>query len=325
MKLLKSIVVMLGLAAAAASSVSWAADDSSVPPALTAPSLNPSPKKEFEWSDVGNTPYRAARLDPRMLYTLFVPRNYDEYGTKEYWLIVVVHGTERDAAGYRSRYAKFAEDHDAIVLAPLFAANTQQSNDLENYKLIDFQNTRYDLVLLSMVDEIASKYRLRDSRFLMFGFSGGGHFAHRFLYLHPHRLLGVSIGAPGVVTLLDDKSDWWIGVRDVLPRFGVKMNLPAMRKVPVQMVVGANDNVEIPGDIDKASAYWMGEGVKGAHFNAAGKSRVDRMVNLKRSFEAAGINVRHDIVPGAAHESEKLDAQVQDFFGKILERAGKAR
>jgi hypothetical protein len=65
--------------------------------------------------------------------------------------------------------------------------------------------------------------------------------------------------------------------------------------------------------------------VKGAHFNAAGKSRVDRMVNLKRSFQAAGIDVRHDIVPGAAHESEKLDAQVQDFFGEILERAGKAR
>lgn len=325
MRLLKSILMTLALATIVASGASAATDDSAVPPTVTAPSLDPNPKPSFEWSDRGNTPYRAARLDPRLLYTLFVPRDYDEFGDKEYWLIVVVHGTERDAAGYRSRYAKFAEQHDAIVLAPLFAANTQDSNDLENYKLLDYRGTRYDLVLLSMIDEVAAKYRLRDHRFLLYGFSGGGHFAHRFFYLHPHRLLGVSIGAPGVVTLLDDKNDWWVGVRDVLPRFGIKMNLRAMRRVPVQMVVGADDNKLFPGEVDKASAYWMGEGVKGADFNAAGQSRVDRMVNLKRSFEAAGIAVRHDIVPGAEHEPEKLDAQVQDFFGKILDRASKAR
>ncbi len=145
----------------------------------------------------------------------------------------------------------------AIVLAPLFAANTQAVERSRELQADRFPSTRYDLVVAQHGRRGRIEYRLRDSRFLMFGFSGGGHFAHR-LYLHPHRLLGVSIGAPGVVTLLDDKSDWWIGVRDVLPRFGVKMNLPAMRKVPVQMVVGANDNVEIPGDIDKSSAYWMG-------------------------------------------------------------------
>jgi len=260
-----------------------------------------------------------------MLYTLYVPRNYDENSNKEYWLVVLIHGTERDAAGYRSRYARFADEHDAIVLAPLFAANTQDSNDLENYKLIDYKGTRYDLVLLSMVDEIAAKYRLRDSRFLMFGFSGGGHFAHRFFYLHPHRLLGVSIGAPGVTTLLDDQSDWWVGVRDVLPRFGIKLNVPAMRRVPVQMAVGSEDTAVYPGAIPKSSPYWMGEGVKGANFNAAGETRVERMHVLKKNFETAGISVRLDIVPGAAHESEKLDGQVQDFFAKILDRANQAR
>lgn len=283
------------------------------------------PKKEFVWSDLGRTPYRAARFDPRLLYTLFVPRDYDEYGDKEYWLVVVVHGTERDAAGYRDRYSKFAEQHDAIVLAPLFAANTQESNDLENYKLIDYHGTRYDLALLSMIDEVGSKYRLRSDRFLLFGFSGGGHFAHRFFYLHPHRLLGVSIGAPGVVTLLDERSDWWVGVRDVLPRFGAKLNLPEMRRVPVQMVIGAEDTELFPGRIDRQDAYWMGENVPGADFNAAGKNRVERMLNLKRSFERAGINVRHDVVPGAAHDSEALDGPVQSFFGEILDRAARAQ
>ena len=33
-------------------------------------------------------------------------------------------------------------------------------------------------------------------RFALFGYSGGGHFVHRFFMLHPQRLWALSIGAP---------------------------------------------------------------------------------------------------------------------------------
>lgn len=66
----------------------------------------------------------------------------------------------------------------------------------------DRARRQFDHVLLAMVDEIAP-LPLAAGRFLMHGFSGGGHFAHRFFSLHPRRLLGASIGAPGMVTLLD--------------------------------------------------------------------------------------------------------------------------
>lgn len=316
------LICMAVAGAYASSTLAQTASESKSSPWLSS-TVNLSAKsvREFSWSDLQGTPFRASRLDPRLLYTLYVPKDYDEYGDKTYWLTVVVHGTERSPAEYRDRYAKFAEEQGSIVLAPLFAANTQDSNDLENYKLIDYRGTRYDLVLLSMIDEVAAKYRLRSHRFLLFGFSGGGHFAHRFFYLHPHRLLGVSIGAPGVVTLLDDRNDWWVGVRDVYRRFGVKMNLPALRRVPVQMVIGSEDKEAWDLPIDAGSPYWMGQGVASADFNAAGKTRLERMVRLKQSFEGAGIAVRHDIVPGAAHESDALDERVQGFFRQALQRA----
>ena len=44
-----------------------------------------------------------------------------------------------------------------------------------------------------------------------FGFSGGAQFAHRFLYIHPGRLRAVSLGAPGLVTMLDETRAWWVG------------------------------------------------------------------------------------------------------------------
>jgi len=317
-----SLVCIVVAIACASSALAQAAPESKSSPWLSSTvNISASSPREFSWSDLRGTPFRASRLDPRLLYTLYVPKDYDEYGEMTYWLTVVVHGTERSAVDYRDRYAKFAEEQGSIVLAPLFAANTQGSNDLENYKLIDYQGTRYDLVLLSMIDEVAAKYRLRSHRFLLFGFSGGGHFAHRFFYLHPHRLLGVSIGAPGVVTLLDDRKDWWIGVRDVYRRFGVKVNLPAMRRVPVQMVIGSEDKEAWDLPINAGSPYWMGKDIAGADFNSAGKTRLERMVSLKQSFEHAGISVRHDVVPGAAHESEALDTRVQDFFRQALQRA----
>ncbi len=52
--------------------------------------------------------------------------------------------------------------------------------DLANYKRIEFQGIRFDHILLSMIDEVAAKYRLKSNRALMYGFSGGGQFCQRF-------------------------------------------------------------------------------------------------------------------------------------------------
>ncbi len=89
---------------------------------------------------------------------------------------------------------------------------------------------RYDHILLAMVDEVGERLGRTFADFMLFGFSGGGHFAHRFFYLHPQRLSAVSIGAPGAVTLIDDQRDYWVGTRDLAARFGTAIDLPAMRK-----------------------------------------------------------------------------------------------
>lgn len=213
---------------------------------------------------------------------------------------------------YRDAFADFAEANGVIVLCPLFPANICFPGDLSSYKMLRAGDLHYDAVMLDMIAEMQEKYRIEGDRVMMYGFSGGGHFTHRFLYLHPERLLAASIGAPGVVTLLDFDHDFWVGVRDFEKVFGKAVDLEAMRKVAVQMVIGGDDLETWEITIKPDDAWYM----PGA--DLAGATRNDRMRALKRSFEQHGIAVRHDIVPGIAHDDRELIGQVKDFFAETL-------
>lgn len=260
----------------------------------------------------GRTTMFACRADQRFSYCLYVPESYDEAASQTYPLAVVVHGTDRTAQAYRDLFADFAEAQQCIVLAPLFPAGVIEPGELSSYKFIAFHDIRFDHLLLAMIDEVAALYRIEADRFLLHGFSGGGHFAHRFFYLHPQRLLGVSVGAPGMVTLLDRDRDWWVGVRDLEARFGIALDEAAMRHVPVQMVVGAEDTETWEIAIAPGSPLWM------AGADLAGANRQDRMRALKASFERVGIGVRHDVVPGVAHNGYLVLDPVKAFFADAL-------
>lgn len=262
----------------------------------------------------GHTSLFASQYDQRFSYCLYVPSSYREGGEDIYPLTVVVHGTERGAQRYRDEFADFGEEHQSIILAPLFPCGIDQPGELNNYKFIDYHGIRFDRILLAMLDEVAALYRLAADRFLLHGFSGGGHFAHRFYYLHPHRLSAVSIGAPGLVTLLDPDRDWWVGTRGMEQRFDRTLDLDEMRRVPVQMVIGGEDTDTWEITLSESDDLWMDGG------NDAGVTRLDRLASLKHSFIRAGIDVRYDIVPGVGHEGFDILEPVKEFLATELRR-----
>lgn len=268
--------------------------------------------RKLSYYDFGHTTVYASRLDPRFPYCAYVPDDYEEDGEKTYPLAVIVHGTERGMQAYRDAFADFAEANGVIVLCPLFPANICFPGDLSSYKMLRDGDLHYDAVMLDMIAEMQEKYRIAGDRVLMYGFSGGGHFTHRFLYLHPERLLAASIGAPGVVTLLDFDHDFWVGLRDFEKVFGKPVDLDAIRKVAVQMVIGGDDRETWEITITPDDAWYM----PGA--DLAGANRNDRMLALKKSFEQHGIAVRHDIVPGITHDDRQLISKVKDFFAETL-------
>jgi poly(3-hydroxybutyrate) depolymerase len=267
--------------------------------------------------DLGATAMFAAKADPRFHYCLYVPPCVGE--GRKVDLLVAVHGTGRTSfLDFRDGFAEFGRWNDCAILCPIFPVGVRGDGNRSGYKYIAEGDIRYDRLLIAMVEEVAAKYGQDWSQFALFGFSGGGHFTHRFAILHPERLWAASIGASGSVTLLDPTRDWWVGIRDLKQRFGIEFNAAALRRVPVQMLVGDADLETWEITHKPGGSFWM----EGA--NDAGRTRPERLESLRRSFEAAGVQVRFDLLPGVSHERMKALGKVQDFLAGVL-KARRAR
>jgi poly(3-hydroxybutyrate) depolymerase len=255
---------------------------------------------------LGRTPFFAARDDQRFCYAMYIPSGFRSM-TEPLPLLVAVHGTARRAESTRDSFIDFAEQNGVAVLAPLFPGGIDDPNDLHNYKVIDYHGIRFDRVLLGMVGEAAERWNLDASRFLLAGFSGGGQFAHRFALLHPGRLLGVSIGAPGRVTLLDD-APWPDGLG------GMDVGTRGLAGVRAQVVVGSLDH----------AAQLLSAARSSELEQRAGATRVERARTLAAALAEAGMLVDLVEVPGAGHDREAMMPAVTTFLEAALRSAGAA-
>lgn len=233
-------------------------------------------------------------------YALVVPAD-GSFGVEPLGITVVVHGTLRHTHSDRTRVelATLANEQRRVLLFPLFPVDPYTPDGIHNYKLLDHGGLRYDLVLLDLVEEVAALWGLRADRFLLHGFSGGAQFAHRFLYLHPHRLEGVCVAAPGRVTLLDGSLPWPHGIADARDRFGVTPDLAALRQVPVRILVGSSDvaTEQLAAVSTGAAAEWEAR---------TGRNRLERAHTLASHLREHGVAVTLEVVDGPAHDEAAM-------------------
>lgn len=265
----------------------------------------------------GKAPAWALQRDTRFCSFSYIPRSLEGRSTAVP-LVVVVHGTLRQAERYRNAFAEFAEEHACAVLAPLFPCGIIEPHDIDNYKRIRYHDIRFDLVLLDMIAELSARYQLEFSGTYLHGFSGGGQFAHRFLLLHPEKVAAVSIGAPGAVTLVDPERDWWVGTRDVSTQFGVDLDLEALRRVRVLTVIGAEDSGHDEVFVPQDSPHWMPDA------NRAGADRQERLAALAENLSSFGVSVTSASVPGEAHRGMAMLPEVMAFFAREMKGAVRA-
>ena len=255
--------------------------------------------------DIGRTAVYAARRDPRFSYCLYVPPGYRSGGIRPE-LLVVVHGSPRTFMEFRDHFQDFGEDHNTLVLCPLFPVGVNGDGNADGYKYLSEPGIRYDDILLDMVAEVKERWGLAGDRFGLFGFSGGAQFVNRFLLLRPRSLWAASIGAPGSVTLVDDSRDWWVGVRDVA------IDIESLRRVPVQTLVGAADLDTHEITHREGGRYFM----LGA--NDAGVSRPQRLEALRRSLCQAGVKVAHEVIADVGHDPWPIMARAKSFLADEL-------
>ncbi|GJP92742.1 poly hydrolase [Aspergillus niger] len=280
---------------------------------------------------VGHIPQRTLAAEPRVSYTLYIPPTHynpdpsrastkpSPYEKAKLPLLVNIHGTSRNIS-MRTELVSFAESTPCAILAPLFPANIDGLNDLDSYKVLRSATLRSDRALLAILDEVSTVWPGIDTeKVFLAGFSGGGQFAHRFLYVHPERLAAVSVGAPGKVTMLDEQLAWPSGIANVQEIFGKGVNKELVRKVQIQLVIGSED-VKVHGGRE----FWEWAKKMMAQRMAAEKTsgqdsgtvntgkrevvmmdqgRSQTLQQLQSSWQADGIEARLDVVDGVAHNS----------------------
>ncbi len=289
----------------------------------------------------GRIPFRLSRSHPSVSYTLYIPshaynpdpsRSSQEppYNLPRLPLVVTIHGTSRDAEACRDRLREFADKHHVAVLAPFFPAGITSALDLDSYKLLRTPTFNSDRILLSIIDdEIAQIWPgISTSRFFLTGYSGGGQFVLRMLYIHPSRLHAVSIGAPGRPTFLDENEPWPRGIGNLETIFGdgTKIDIDAIRAVKgIQLLVGSEDNFihggeEFMGFLEQFKAKMRESGAADQQaaldpsLGGMKEGRLDGLTKLRDSWKDRGIEARFDVVPGVAHDSSKMSSTVMEFL-----------
>jgi len=247
-----------------------------------------------------------SQFDKRFSYSLYIPENYDEDKIKTYNLAVIVHGSMRNYQEYIDEFVDFAEETNTVILAPLFPGGVTDKWESDSYKFVRVDGEKFDLILLGMIKEVGEEFKkVKVKKIMMHGYSGGGQFVHRFFYFHPDRLLSISIGAPGNVTLLDEGASWYVGTKDI------SIDIKKMQEVKVLMVVGKKDTETWMIDDEKAP-YWVQD------FQNAGLNRIERLRALKKSYQKEKIHVEYQELEGIAHEGMKVIPTVKKFFKEHL-------
>ena len=254
----------------------------------------------------GNADYNmlwSCQAYPQFCYRVHVPDCYNPEEKTPLELMIIIHGAGCAVEKYVEVTQEWADLHKVAVLAPLFPSGLIDHDDFNSYKLLSYDGIRYDFVLLAMIQEMMKRYPgVKGERFLLFGHSGGGQYVNRFYLVHPDKLKAVSISAPGRPTFIDFETDYFWGIRNFRQLFDKDFDLAAVRKVPVQIMVGGKD------------VKYIGE-------SPYGTNRVERMKSLLKNFQANGVqHTELEIIPGIEHvdgDSERIVACTK-FFEKVL-------
>jgi poly(3-hydroxybutyrate) depolymerase len=207
--------------------------------------------------------------------------------------MVSIHGISRNAREQAEAFVTLAERHNLLLIAPLFGAD----------RFTDYQRLgragkgpRADLALNRILREVTELSGVDSERFFLFGFSGGGQFAHRYAFAYPHRVAALVVGAAGWYTLPDPGRRYPHGTAAVAELPGIDFDPERYLRVPACVLVGEGDIQRDPelkrtGRLDRE---------QGRNRVARGRSWIAAM---RTAADRQGVQTRYhfDTLPGFGH------------------------
>ncbi|MDJ0803964.1 MAG: hypothetical protein QNI97_13900 [Desulfobacterales bacterium] len=233
-------------------------------------------------------------------------------------LMVAVHGIRRQAKLQARLFAPFVESIGGALVAPVF--NRKRYADYQRLGRHGL-GQRSDLALKRILDEVGHMTGISNRSVVMFGYSGGGQFVHRFAMAYPRQVLRMAIAAPGWYTFPDRRFRYPEGIGSCKDLPDIFLDPGRFLQIPTMVLVGEHDctrdqNLNQSGKLDTSQ----------------GKNRIERARRWVRAMEAAAAQYNYEteikfrIVPGCGHSFEEcmtdgqMGRRVIDFlFNDVLE------
>ncbi len=180
--------------------------------------------------------FRTCQSWPAAQYYLALPKTLN-HNTP---VLVSVHGISRNAREHAKTFAKYCNNLGWAVVSPLFVASR-----FPKFQQLGFsrkhEHPRPDFALNAILDEVAEETGARTDRVYMFGYSGGGQFAHRYAMVNPHRVIAAALGAPGWFTFPDQGAPFPRGFLMKAHNAGFRLEWDLALGVPTAVFVGKQD------------------------------------------------------------------------------------
>ena len=177
---------------------------------------------------------RALQSDPGQEYFVYVPST----GGRGAAMFVAVHGLSRNAEVQANWFASYCETYAVVLVAPLF--DTEAYPDYQRLGRVGLGG-RADVVLDSIVAEVAALTGAAAKKIYLFGFSGGAQFAHRYLMAHPQQVARAVVASAGWYTFPDARTGFPYGIGPSPDLPGVRFDAAEFLRVPITVVVGEQD------------------------------------------------------------------------------------
>ena len=168
-------------------------------------------------------------IDRRTRYLRYLPRNPDPRRPP----LVCVHGISRDAQGHLAAFMDWAERTGTELLAPLFDRRRYRGYQ----RLKSSNRTLHAAAALDALRDETGGAR----PCLLYGFSGGAQFAHRYALVRPERVAGIALAAAGWYTFPTAAASFPYGIAPGRLPGSLAIDFPGFLQLPKCVLVGDRD------------------------------------------------------------------------------------